>query len=79
MCIYAKNIEKHPVSNFESVNITCEEVVKLQGVVDIDFNISFDQHIGNICKKSAQQLNAMRGTGHNLSLLNRLTNFHTFV
>ena len=30
-----KTFEKHPVFNFESVNITCEEVVKLLGV-DID-------------------------------------------
>ena len=73
-----KTFEKSPVFRFESVNITCEEVVKLLGV-DIDFNLSFDQHISNICKKAAQQLNVMRRIGHNLSLLNRLTIFHTFV
>ena len=48
-----KTFEKHPVFNFESVNITCEEDVKLLGV-DIDFNLSFDHHIGNKCKKAAQ-------------------------
>ena len=73
-----KTFEKSPVFRFESVNITCEEVVKLLGV-DIDFNLSFDQHISNICKKAAQQLNVMRRIGHNLSLLNRLTIFHTLV
>ena len=62
------------------MNITCEDVVKLHGIVDIDFNLSFDHHIGNICNKSVHQLNAMRRIGHNLSLLNRLTIFfHTFV
>ena len=29
-------------------------------------------------QKAAQQLNVMRQIGHNLSLLNRLTSFHTF-
>ena len=67
-----KTFEKSPVFRFESVNITCEEVVKILGV-DIDFNLSFDQHISNICKKAAQQLNVMRRIVHNLSLLNRLT------
>ena len=73
-----KTFEKSPVFSFDTVNITCEEVVKLLGV-DIDFNLSFDSHISNICKKAAQQLNVMRRIGHNLSLLNRLTIFHTFV
>ena len=73
-----KAFEKSPVFSIESVNITCEEIVKLLGV-DIDFNLSFDHHISNICKKAAQQLNVMRRIGHDLSLLNRLTIFHTFV
>ena len=73
-----KTFEKSPVFSFDTVNITCEEVVKLLGV-DIDFKLSFDSHFSNICKKAAQQLNVMRRIGHNLSLLNRLTIFHTFV
>ena len=73
-----KTFEKSPVFSIESANITCEEIVKLLGV-DIDFNLSFDHHISTICKKAAQQLNVMRRIGHNLSLLNRLTIFHTFV
>ena len=72
--LLGKTFEKHPVFNFEYVNITCEEDVKLLGV-DIDFNLSFDHHIGNICKKAAQQLNAMGRIRHDLSLLNRLTIF----
>ena len=45
-----KTFGKSPVFSFDTVNITCEEVVKLLGV-DIDFNLSFDSHISNICKK----------------------------
>ena len=46
-----KTFGKSPVFSFDTVNITCEEVVKLLGV-DIDFILSFDSHISNICKKS---------------------------
>ena len=56
--------EKRPVVNFESVNITCEEVVKLLGEY-----LSFDHHISNNCKKAAQQLNAMRRIEHNVKLI----------
>ena len=72
-----KTLEKS-CFNFDSVNIKCEEVVKWLGV-DIDFNLNFNHNISNICKKAAQQLNVMRRIGHNLSLLNRLRKFHTFV
>ena len=78
IAVAKKKIEHHPVFNFESVNITCEEVVKLLGV-DIYFNLSFDRHICRICKKAAQQLNAMRRIGHSPSHLKRFTIFHTFV
>ena len=35
--------------------IKCEEVVKLLGI-DIDYKLSFDQHISNLCRKAGQQL-----------------------
>ena len=57
--------EKSPTFNFGSINITCDEVVKLLGI-DIDSRLSFDNHISNICKKkkkkkkkTAQQLNIL--------------------
>ena len=52
LLLQKKTSEKHPVFNFESVNITCEEVVKLLGV-DIDLNLSFDHRICKICKKGS--------------------------
>ena len=48
-----------PVFNNESANISCDEVVKLLGI-DIDYQINFDKHITNICRKDSQQL----GTDH---------------
>ena len=52
--------------------------MKLLGV-DIDFNLKFDCHIQNICKKVGQQLNVLRRIDKNLSQLSRMTIFHTFV
>jgi hypothetical protein len=45
--------------------------MKRKGVVDC--------HIKNICKKAVQQLNILKRIGENLSKLNRLNIFHTFV
>ena len=46
--------EKSPTFNFGSINITCYEVVKLLGI-DIDFRLSFDNQISNICKKKKKK------------------------
>ena len=52
--------------------------MKLLGV-DIDFNLNFDFHIQNICKKAGQQLNVLKRLGKNLCKLSKLTIFHTFI
>jgi hypothetical protein len=67
-----------PIFQIGTANISCDEVVKLLGV-DIDFMLNFDCHIKNIFKKAVQQLNILKRIGKNLSKLNRLTIFHTFV
>ena len=38
--------EKSPTFNCGSINITCNEVVKLLGI-DIDFRLSYDNHISS--------------------------------
>ena len=73
-----KSFDKSPIFQIGTANISCDEVVKLLGV-DIDFMLNFDCHIKNICKKAVQQLNILKRIGKNLSKLNRLTIFHTFV
>lgn len=70
--------DKSPVFNFGPISVTCDETVKLLGI-DIDFKLTFDSHISNICKKAAQQLNILRRIGNRLSKLNKLTIFHTFI
>ena len=39
--------------------IKCEDEVKLLGVT-IDFELSFNTHIANICKKASRQLNILK-------------------
>ena len=54
--------EKSPTFKFGSIEITCDEEVKLLGV-DIDFKLSFENHISILCKKEAKQLNVLKRIG----------------
>jgi hypothetical protein len=38
------------------------EVVKLLGI-DIDYQLNFDKHIKNICRKASQQLSVLKRIG----------------
>ena len=73
-----KTHAKTPVFKIDSAEITCDEVVKLLGI-DIDYQLNFNYHIKNICRKASQQLNALKRIGCFLSKLNKLTIFHTFI
>ena len=71
---YAKNL----VLRISDTEIKCEDVVKLLGI-DIDYQLKFDQHVSNLCRKAGQQLNVLKRLSPFLSKLNRLTIFHTFI
>jgi hypothetical protein len=74
-----KTYTKEPVFNIESTNISCDEVVKLLGI-DTDYQLSFDKHIKNICRKASKQLSVLNRIGwFFLSKLNKLTIFHSFI
>ena len=45
--------------NINGKVINSEEIVKLLGVT-LDYNLDFDPHISNICKKGATQLNILK-------------------
>ena len=45
--------------DFSGQSIQSEENVKLLGVT-LDYKLNFDQHISNICKKAASQLNVLK-------------------
>jgi hypothetical protein len=58
--------------------INTESEVKLLGVT-IDFQLNFDSHISDICKKAAKQLNVLKWIGHNLTRLSKITIYHSFI
>ena len=47
--------------------------------IDIDYQLKFDQHISNLCRKASQQLNVLKRLGSYRTKLNKLTIFHTFI
>ena len=73
-----KTFAKKPVFNIQSAKISCDEIVKLLGI-DIDYQLNFNHHIKNICRKASQQLNVLKRIGCYLTKLNKLTIFHTFI
>ena len=48
--------------NIDNNNIKCDESVKLLGVT-IDFQLNFDLHISNICKKSFKTIKCIKTNG----------------
>ena len=50
--------------------------------IDIDYQLNFDTHIKNICRKASQQLSVLKRIGFFwffLTKLNKLTIFHSFI
>ena len=76
--VWKRTHERSPTFKFGSIEITCDEEVKLLGV-DIDFKLSFENHISNLCKKAAKQLNVLKRIEKKLSRLNKLSIFHIFI
>ena len=64
--------------NFDEINITCEDDVKLLGVT-IDFKLKFDIHVANICKKASRQINVLKRIGRNLCKLGKLNIYYSFI
>jgi hypothetical protein len=71
-------IKKNPYINIQGSSISCESTVKLLGI-KIDYQLYFDVHIGNICRKATQQLNILKHLGPYLDRISKLTIFHTFI
>ena len=69
-----KTHDKNLTLNVSDTHIKCEDVVKLLGV-DIDYQLNFDEHISNLCRKAGQQLNVLKRLSSILSRLNKLTLF----
>jgi hypothetical protein len=78
LAVGKKTFEKSPSMQIQNSNLSCETVVKLLGI-DIDYQLNFDLHISNLCRKASQQLNILKRLGPFLSKLNKLTIFYTFI
>ena len=78
LAVGKRTFSRNPVFQINSVDIYCDETVKLLGI-EIDFQLKFDAHIKIICRKASQQLNVMKRIGKYLSRLNKLTIFHSFI
>ena len=58
--------------------IKCEDSVKLLGVT-LDFQLNFNIHISNICKKASRQLNVLKRISKHLCKLGKLNIYHSFI
>ena len=78
IAIGKKSMDKNIVLDLAGNKIKCEKEVKLLGVT-IDFELKFNSHISNICKKASRQLNVLKRLGKYLNKLGKLTIYHSFI
>ena len=78
ICI-GKNAHENIASfKVDSVEIKCEENVTLLGV-NIDFMLSLDDHVTDICKKASKQLAVLKLLGRFLTKQGKLTIYNSFI
>ena len=65
-------------NNLNGNIIKTEDEVKLLGVT-IDYELKFNSHITNICRKASTQLNVLKRMGKYLNRLGKLTIYHSFI
>ena len=78
LAIGKKTFKEQICFDLNGSKIKCEEHDKLLGVT-IDYELNFDKHISEICKKSARQLNVLKRIGRYLNKLGRLTIYYSFI
>ena len=78
LAIGKKTFKEQICFDLNGSKIKCKEHVKLLGVT-IDYELNFDKHISEICKKSACQLNVLKRIGRYLNKLGRLTIYYSFI
>ena len=69
-----RTYDKNLTVKVSGSEIKCEKIVKLLGV-HIDYQLNFDNHISDLCRKADQQLNVLKRLSPYLSKLNKLTFF----
>ena len=71
----ASNIKSFKISNTE---IKCEENVTLLGV-NIDYQLKFDDHVSDICKKTPRQPAVLKRIGKFLTKQGRMIIYNSFI
>ena len=71
----ANNIKSFKISNTE---IKCDENVTLLGV-NIDYQLKFDDHVSDICKKASRQLAVLKRIGKFLTKQGRMIIYNSFI
>ena len=78
LAIGKKTFDKNICFDLKGNKIECEKDVKLLGVT-IDYELNFDKHISEMCKKASRQLNVLKRIGRYLNKLGRLTIYYSFI
>jgi hypothetical protein len=77
--LYLNKRHKEQINfNIENYVIPPEESVKLLGV-EFDRDLTFDNHINNICSKASKQINALRRISNLLTKDSKLTIYNSFI
>ena len=66
------------ISNIDN-NLTQSEKGQVLLGITIDSNLSFEEHINNLCKKASQKLNALARISGYLDILKRRTLMKSFI
>jgi hypothetical protein len=69
-----KSMDTNIVFDLAGNKIKCENEAKLLGVI-IYFELKFNSHISNICKKASRQLNVLKRTPSNFASFSHLILF----
>ena len=75
LAIGKKSMDENIVLDLAGNKIKCEKEVKLLGVT-IDFELKFNSHISNICKKASRQLKRLSKYLNKLGKFNHISFIH---
>ena len=78
LAVGKKTFAKNPSIQIQNNILSCEETKTIGNRYRL-YQLKFDQHISNLCRKASQQLNVLKRLGSYLTKLNTLTIFHTFI
>ena len=73
-----KTFEEKPTFKIGETEIECEETVNFLGI-EIDYLLTFDTQVSNMCKKVSQQINILKRIGKYLNVESPKAVYHAFI